>query len=120
MTIRPDRLPTPEPDDDEPLQRDGRQAEPELSTEMGRMAALSVDNPERGFDGQPVERRDERREALAFASRILSSWGYTARMIVLVGTLLAILVSGIGLLQLTVDLGPVRVSGTTSVGDSRK
>ncbi|WP_143168723.1 hypothetical protein [Amycolatopsis australiensis] len=66
------------------------------------------------------EWRDERHALLAFTGRILSSWSYTTRMIALAGALLAILVIGIGVLRLTVDVGPLRVTSNSSTGDHHR
>ncbi|RJQ92395.1 hypothetical protein D5S19_01125 [Amycolatopsis panacis] len=79
-----------------------------------------MDNCEAGSRPPTDERHDERHGALVFASRILSSWGYTARVSALISILLAILISSIGLMRLTIDVGPVRITGTLTTGEPQR
>jgi hypothetical protein len=59
----------------------------------------------------PAEPAAARHTLLGLAARLLTSWGHTARAIALLVTLLGLLIIGVGLMQITVDVGPVHISG---------
>lgn len=110
MTIRPEQPSIPEQDVQKPLRYGRRCTYTGLSARCGHLGDKPVDNLGSDAISTFGERPTNGYLALALASRILSSWGDVARVVALVGALLAVLVTGIGLLRLNVDLGPVHIT----------
>lgn len=70
----------------------------------------SIDEQTRMFDGRQDERCDERQGPTSLAVRILSSWSYTCRLILLVIMTVGALVTALLLLQADLAIGPVQIS----------
>ncbi|MFD2467843.1 hypothetical protein [Amycolatopsis silviterrae] len=83
MTLRPTTKPEPEPDDDQSPDSDGRlPEESEATSETNRTL-----------------------------HNALSSWSHTWRLIAITVTVLGMVITGIWLLRVNVELGPLRVIG---------
>ncbi len=107
VTIRPRHGPTP-PSDGDPHSDNARRTIPESYPHKMIFSCGQLRSP------GDAERHDKRYGLLNFAGRILSSWGYTARTLAVLGALLVLLLLGIGLLQISVEVGPVRIGRATS------
>lgn len=56
-----------------------------------------------------AERHDERRALIGLAGRVLGTWGHTARLLAIVTVVLGVFITGLWLLQVEVDLGPLHI-----------
>lgn len=54
-----------------------------------------------------------RKVVIMLVLRTLTSWGYTARLLVLLLTLAALAFAALWFLNINVELGPIRISNTT-------
>jgi hypothetical protein len=107
VTIRPRHGPAPAPDDDQHPNAAGRTIPGSYPHKM-IFTCGQLRSPRRD------ERHDKRQGLLNLAGRILSSWGYTARMLAVLGVLFGLALLGIGLLRINVDVGPVHVGRVTT------
>ena len=98
MTISGTENPMPAPNaKTSPARGDERPKQPDRS----RSAAKRHDSD--------CERSADRRALLGFAARILGNWGHTARLLVLLVGVLAVVIVGLLLLHVELDLGSLHL-----------
>lgn len=59
---------------------------------------------------QSAERHDERHALIRLADRILTSWANTARVLIVLGVLTALVTGALWLLDINIHIGSVRIT----------
>ncbi|UKD50798.1 hypothetical protein L3Q65_00450 (plasmid) [Amycolatopsis sp. FU40] len=98
MTVGRGPAPFPPCDDRRTTEHDDQQKEP-----AGSLAPPNDGNDERSTTTP--------RDMIGLTGRILGSWGYTTRTLVLTGALLAVTFAGLCLGSVDISVGPVHVRG---------